>query len=319
MPQPSPTDVHVDAPLTNISIAYGQDQANFIAGKVFPAVPVDKQSDKYFTYDKDDWFRDEAQKRAPASESAGGGFGVQTDSYLADVWAWHKDVDEQTRANADSPISVDADAARFCMDVLLIRREREWVSTYFGLNIWATDVVAGTDFTAWDDAASDPEQDVQVGVKTILKSTGRKVSDMTVGFATHQALKRHPLIKDRFKYTSSDSITAAMLANFFEVANYHVAEAVYSSTNEDAATSTMVFAAGENCLLSFAPPSPSLLTPSAGYNFIWTGLTGLNNLGIRTKTIPMPLKEADRIECEMAFDMKAVSTDLGYFLSATAT
>ena len=64
MPQPSLNQVHVDAILTNISVAYMQKAENFIADKVFPAVPVDKKSNLFFKYNKNDWFRDEAKKRA---------------------------------------------------------------------------------------------------------------------------------------------------------------------------------------------------------------------------------------------------------------
>ena len=44
MPSPTPRDVHVDAALTNISIAYKQSDDAFVAEKVFPVVPVGKQS-----------------------------------------------------------------------------------------------------------------------------------------------------------------------------------------------------------------------------------------------------------------------------------
>ena len=40
MPQPTSSDVHVDAILTNISVAYIQQQGAFIANRVFPSVPV---------------------------------------------------------------------------------------------------------------------------------------------------------------------------------------------------------------------------------------------------------------------------------------
>ncbi|NBO09074.1 MAG: hypothetical protein EBV30_06965, partial [Actinobacteria bacterium] len=68
MAQPTSGDVHVDAILTNISVAYIQEQAAYVASRIFPTVPVEKQSDKYFIYTKGDWFRDEAQLRAPATE-----------------------------------------------------------------------------------------------------------------------------------------------------------------------------------------------------------------------------------------------------------
>ncbi len=45
---PTQTDVHVNQPLTNISVAFMQSDAGFVARKVFPVVPVAKQSDRYY-------------------------------------------------------------------------------------------------------------------------------------------------------------------------------------------------------------------------------------------------------------------------------
>jgi hypothetical protein len=110
MAQPTLTSVHVNRPLTNISQAYMQDNDDYIAGKIFPMVPVQKQSDSYFIYTKDDWFRSVAQLRGPGTESAGGGYPLTTATYYAPVYAVHKDVDEQVRANSDDPLNADRDA-----------------------------------------------------------------------------------------------------------------------------------------------------------------------------------------------------------------
>jgi hypothetical protein len=75
---PTAGDVHVNHFLSDLSVAYIQKQSSFIADKVFPVVPVEHQSDRYPVYNKDDWFRDEAQERAPGTESAGGGYEVDT-------------------------------------------------------------------------------------------------------------------------------------------------------------------------------------------------------------------------------------------------
>ena len=64
MPQPTTGDVHVDAILTNMSIAYMQEAYAFVAGKVFPTVPVSKQSDKFFTSTQADFIRDQVELRA---------------------------------------------------------------------------------------------------------------------------------------------------------------------------------------------------------------------------------------------------------------
>src|SRR5512144_1987146 len=99
MPQPTQGAVHVDSVLTNISVAYMNATSNFIASQVFPVVTVPKQTDVYFTYTKADWFRDEARLRADSTESAGSGYGLSTASYSCDVFALHKDIGDQVRAN----------------------------------------------------------------------------------------------------------------------------------------------------------------------------------------------------------------------------
>src|SRR5262245_11003573 len=209
MPQPTPQAVHVDAPLTNISVAYIQSQDDFIADKVFPPVPVEKQSDVFFKYRKNDWFRDEAQQRAPATESAGGGYNLDTDSYVCQVYAYHKDVDPQTRANADTPLDMDRDATTFVTQKLLLRRELQWVTDFFGASIWGTD---STPANLWSDfAASDPISDVRTGKKTILSTTGFEPNTLVLGYEVMNKLIDHPDIVDRIKYGSSSADNPAIV------------------------------------------------------------------------------------------------------------
>ena len=65
MSLPTGSDVHVDVPLTNISLAYMQSEENFISTKVFPFIPTAKQSNKYYIYDRADFNRDQAAVRGP--------------------------------------------------------------------------------------------------------------------------------------------------------------------------------------------------------------------------------------------------------------
>ncbi len=315
MPQPTVSDVHVDAALSDISIAFLQDETKYVAGRVFPPVPVDHRTDKYHVWEKNDFLRDEAEVRPPATESAGGGITLTQDSYSCDVFAFHKDIDAQVRANADPAVDLERTATLYVTQVMLTRRERQFADDYFKLGVWTTDVVGATDFAKWTDATSDPEKDVADGVKSILKLTGFKPNVLLVGFDVHQALKRHPLIKDRYKHTSAESITADMIARFLEIDRYMVSEAIFA-TNVEGGTKAYDFHLGSDAMLVFANPTPGLMMPSAGYNFVWRGLTGMNDLGVAIANIPVPLKKADRIEGEFAFDMKVVSKELGYFFSA---
>ncbi len=316
MPQPTSSDVHVDAILTNISVAYIQQQGAFIANRVFPSVPVEKQSDKYFTYTKGDWFRDEAALRAPATESVGSGYSLSTATYSTDVYAFHKDVDDQVRANADNPINPDRDATEFVTQRMLLRQEIDWNTSYFTTGVWDTDVVGGTNFTKWSNyTSSDPIEDVETGKATILTSTGFLPNTLVLGYDAFRQLRNHPDIIDRIKYTSSEVPTEGVLARMFGVDRVLVARAIKNSGAEGAAVS-MTTVHGKNAALYYVAPSPGLLTPSAGYQFGWRGVSDGMGQNIGISRFRIPELRADRIEAQMAWDYKVVASDLGYFFSA---
>jgi len=319
MPQPNINSVHVDAILTNISVAYLQNQDNFIADKVFPVVPVDKKSDKYFTYTKNDWFRDEAQRRADGTESAGSGYNLSTGTYSADVWAFHKDVGDQTVANADAPLNPLREATEFVTRRLLLRKEIQFVSDFFTTGVWADDVtgVAGAPSSGetkqWSDySSSDPINDIEAGKSEILSSTGMEANTLVLGYEVFRQLKNHPDLVDRIKYTSSQTITEDMLARMFDLDRVLVAKAV-KATNNEGASDAYSFAYGKSALLCHTASAPGLLTPSAGYTFSWTGVSGGIGSTIGVSSFRMESLKAERVEAEMAFENKVIGADLGYF------
>ena len=208
--QPSRSDVHINAPLTNISIAFMQDQTNFVAARVFPNIPVSKQSDAFFTYDRGAFNRDEMEKRAPATESAGGSYQIANDNYFADEYAYHKDVPEPIRANADSPISLDREATEFVTLKGLIKREVTWVSEFFPTvhvpgttwtfsldgNATRSTTVDPTDpannqVVFWSTASSTPIEDVRFMKRTVLQNTGFMPNIITLGREVFDVLVDH--------------------------------------------------------------------------------------------------------------------------------
>src|SRR5690349_685712 len=123
MPQPTASDVHVNRPLTQFSVAYVQSTDRFIATQVFPNIGVEKQSDLFFTYPKGYWFRSEARRRAPGTSTPGIGSTRSTGNYYAPVYGVHEDVDDQIRANTDAPLDADRDAAILVTQNMLIKRD----------------------------------------------------------------------------------------------------------------------------------------------------------------------------------------------------
>lgn len=312
MPQPTPSDAHVNAPLTNISVAYVQGSETFGAHRVFPIVPVEKQSDLYYLFSKEDFLRDEAAQRAPGTESAGGGFNLSTDNYSAVVEAFHKDVDDQLRANADSVLRLDMAATQFVTQKMLIRRERRWISSFFGAGIWGTDITPGTLWSV--SATANPLGDIETGKLAIQEATGFRPNKLVITPRVLSALRQTAQVRDQHKYTTAASITVEMLARFFDIDEIIVLGGVYTSSLEGAASPTTAFMGGKHALLCYAPAAPSLMEPSAGYTFAWSGFVGAQD-GIRMKKFRMEHLSSDRIEGEMAYDMKKVAASLGYFFS----
>lgn len=316
MPQPTASSVMVDALLTNISVAYIQQAEDFIAAKVFPQVPVDKQTGKYATYTKNDWFRDEAQRRGPSTESAGSGYNTSNASYACDVFALHKDISDMIRANAQTPFNMDRDATAFITQRILLKQEIQFAADAFAASIWGTDSTPGN---LWSDfTASDPISDIAVGKRTILGNTGMLPNTMVLGYQVWEKIQNHPDFIDRLATTNDKVLTEEIFARLIGVKRVLVAKAV-KATNVEGETAAYSFVHGKHALLCYVEPSPSLLMPSAGYTFVWQGVSQGMGQNIGIKSIPMPWLESTRVEGQVAFDNKIVATDLGYFFNGAVS
>lgn len=318
---PTKAQAHIDKALTNISVAYMQDESAFIADSVFPKIPVKKQSDVYFIYNKGDMFRDEAQVRGTATESVGGEYGVEaSDPYYCKVWAFHKDVTEQDRANYDEPLNCDQDATDFVSQKMLIKREVTWASKYFKSGIWTTEITGVASAPGANQAikfnvpASDPITVVTNEAVNMASKTGYKPNTIVVSPRVFYALKNHEDILDRIKYTQKGIVTTDLLCTLFEVDNFYVAWAVVNDANQGAADN-INFIMGNHMLLCYVNPKPAIKKPSAGYVFTWTGLEGAGAYGNRVVRLPMDMLGlgTERIEGEIAFDAKIIAQDLGVF------
>lgn len=330
MTLPTSSDVHVDAALTNISVAFIQDASHFVAGQVFPTVPVSKQSDKYFTINRGDFNRDEAQVRAPGTETAGGGYRLDnTPSYFCDVHGFHQDIPDQVAANADAALDLEWQATMYVTTKLLIQREVNWAATYFAGGLWDNDydgvsATPGTnETTQWSDTTSgDPIGDIRAARTTVLGNTGFEPNTLVVGQEVYDAIVDHPDIVDRVKYSGGVGngnpamVNGQTLAALFDLDRVLVSKSI-KNTAAEGATETSAFIGGKKALLVYTPRVPGLMTPAAGYTFTWRNyLSAANDQGIAISRFDgesMQLKRSIRIEGECAYDQKLVSAELGYF------
>ena len=329
MPLLTPSQVHIDAPLTNLTLAYAQSQDAFVAGKVFPVVGVDKQSDKYYIYSRQEMNRTgDVKKLAPRTEVERIGMSVSNDNYFADVYGLGMDFDEQTLANEDAALDIRAAGAQTLTMRMLVHREEQFVTNFFSDNIWTSKYtgVASTPSTneviQWSDfTSSDPIINVTDAATTMqLASGGFRPNTMVVGRQVHDALINHPDILGRLNggatVDNTALVTKAKLAEIFEVENYYVMDSVKNIAVEGAAESNQ-FIGGKSALLTYTPSTAGLMTPAAGLTFAWNSVPGVNNLGITVESFSDDaLKRqqiAEMIQVKMSYDMKVTAPELGFF------
>jgi hypothetical protein len=320
MPQLTRSDVHVDRPLTLISDATLQDMTTYVNDKVFPVVPSVKQSDLYFHYPREYWFQTAATKVAPASETPGSGWHVSTMKFFCEEYGLHVDIADQIRQSEDDPIDMNRDATEFITQHLALRREKDFITRFMSPGVWgglvttnSAGILASEDFSPsvnWTNANSNPMVDVSKLISGVRRTTSKRINTMVVADDVNEALKQHPMVLDRIKYTETGIVTEDLLARLFGVDKYLVASAVENIAQEGNA-GVFDFLVGGKMLLTYSQPSPGILKPSAGYTFAWTGQYGSSANGMRMKNIRMEAIEADRVEGKMAYDQHLVSPDLG--------
>jgi hypothetical protein len=337
MPSPTLSDIHVNRPLSQISVAYLQQDRNFVADRVFPIVPVPFKSDRYYTYHRDAWFRSDATERAPGTESAGTGWTLDNNStYSCRVYAEHTDISEQIYANADSVLNMDRDGTMLITKQLQILKESIFITNFFGTGLWtgngASDMTGVTaspganQFLRWDQAGSTPIEDVQTQILNVAQLTGYRPNKLVIGPYVWKALRNNAEIIDRVKYVQKGFLTEANLAEAFGVDEVLVPMATQNTAVEPAAptlngsTLSMSFMYPKSALLVYAAPNPGLMQPSGGYTFAWTGLMPFAGGGhVTVSKFYLNWLKAWRLECEMAMDLKQIASDMGVFFTTAVS
>lgn len=314
---------HIDRALTNMSVAYMQGADAFIADKVFPIVNVNKQSDVYFEYSKADMFRNEVQERGRGAESAGGNWNVKVaDPYYCRKYAYHYDITQEEKVNYDKPLDVDRDTTEWLAHKMLLKRECDFTEKFFKTGVWHKDITAdGNTIKKWSDQTSDPVQMVNNEMLAMAENTGLKPNFAIMSPDVFYALKNHEAIMDRIKYTQKGIVTVDLIASLFEVDKIFIPWGVYNSEAQtpgyDDQTISMNFLYKGAMLLGYRATRASLKQATAGYIFAWTGLEGASAYGSRMVRIKMDQLGlgTERLEMEMAYDMKVISKDCGTFFT----
>ncbi len=307
MAKPTYQQIHTDVPLTNISIAY--TPGTFIAPNVFPMVPVQKISNKYFIYTKSDWLRREASTRAPGTRSARGDYGLTTSNYVCIEYGMGKGVPDEIVDNADDPLKPLVEATQWVTNQIMLEQEANVAGIAFGTG-WST---SATPSTLWSNDTSDPLGDIETGMNTVVGTIGQVANTGVIGRGLWRYLKNHPDIVDRIKYGATPGspavVTLQAIAALAGLDSIQVGLAI-NDTAQEGATSTIAYLWGNHLLLEYVTAGPSLMTPSAGYLFTY-----------QNRVISRFREEQERqdvVEAIQSWVAVLTAADAGYFIKSAA-
>jgi len=309
------SEVHVDQALTNVSIAYAQDQNSFVASRIFNSINTSQLSNKYHVFDKDQWLRSEAGLRATGAPTRGANFTMSTGTFSCQQYGVHMDVDDYVAANADAGVDILTSATQYVTEKLLQKRDEVFAAAAFTTSTWTGSTTGGdiTPGTKWSASGGTPIKDIQTQQDAVHAKTGRKPNVLLLGKDVYTALRDSDDILDRVKYSERGIVTTDLMASLFGVDEVIVAGTILNSAAEGATAvyTSPVFTA-DDALLIYRPQNPGLLTPAAGYMFSFTGVAGADQYeGLRTLRYRMDQNHSERIEALSAFDFKVTGADLG--------
>lgn len=254
--------------LTDAMVRYRND--NFIAEQVFPVLPVTKEQDYIFVFDKENLRAPKNSQRGLYDRAERVDYGLSQVAMPTLVErALEQPVSWKVKNQAQDPLRPEISATNNLTEKLAIEKEVA-LATYLAAtaNVTQNTTLSGT--SQWSDYVnSHPLIAVQVAADTILQNSLKKANVAVMGRQVYSQLINHPDVTDRIKYTArADQATiAGALADLLGVDRVYIGTAGYNTAVEGQ-TDSVSFIWPKIFVLMYVAPIPAIETVSAGYHLI---------------------------------------------------
>lgn len=315
--------------LSNMALNYFQSFNNYFARGIFPIVRVRLSADNYVRWSLEDLLRNNWQLKPAYGKVTPTVIGEDTDTYAVKVYQDIRGIDEirETDISRRQGPSEFNNTRQWLTKVIAeganIKQDIDFANKFFRSGVWANEwtgvdntTPGGNEFIKWNNDNSDPITFVADRALEMLEKTGRKPNRMAMGANVMNALRKHPAILDRIKYGGTSANPAQVnvnaLKSLFEMSHLTVMQSIHNPSNLGNEADMQFIADPNAILLAYAPETPSLREPSAGYIFQWDML-GDGQI--------MPVFQfkgeggthSEFVEGLMAYDMKKTADDLAVF------
>jgi len=302
---PTVGSVHVSAALSNIAIKYKAPE--LVAEKVAPVIPVKKENDRYYVFDREE-LRDMDSLRAAGAEANEVSWDITNESYAAEEYALKYLIPDRVIANADPPIRMKATTTE---------KLTRWIKLGYEKRVQQIAQSTGTvtnnatPATKWDAASGqDPESDIDTAKTSIRRTAGTNPNCIMMSDPSWKALRRW--LKDHATVNLSyrDMLTIDGPPPTLFGLNLIVAGGIENTSDEGQADNiTDIW--NDNVLVYYRESAPSIQALS----FMYT----LRARNFRVKTWREEIRDGEFIEASVIQDEVAVAADAAYLITDVLT
>ena len=316
--------------LTNMAMGYFQSLDNRPHKALFPYLPVQLSTAAYYIWSKEDLLRDNVRRKPQFGKVDPAVISHDMGTYECKVDQIILGIDQimqldYNRTNAPAIVRAESAKSRTIAQQMAIHNDIIFANEFFKSGAWndewtgktASASESANEFIKFSDANSQPIQFFRKRI-TDMQKKGRKANKLGLGVNTYEALINHPDILGRVEgMGSSDNpaqVNEIVLAKLFGLEKVVVFDSI-ANNSEVGQKEDMNFICDENgALLVYAPNSPSVEEPSAGYTFTWDMLGDGQYMPVLRGEGEFGT-HSEFIEGLLAVDMKKTADDLGMFFA----
>lgn len=269
MPQMNTAQIRVIDPVL-ATIAQGFRHPELVGHALFPRVPVQVSGGQILEFGKES-FKLYSARRAPGSATRRIQFGYLGKSFalVQDALEAPVPIEHQRDASRIPGVDLGQRAVNTAMRSLSLTLENDQAQLATAAGSYdSAHKVALTGNDKWSDHTnSDPTAHIETGREAVRASVGIYPNTLVLSAQAFKAVKHHPKIVERFKYTGRDTLSTDLLASLWEIERVVIGRAVVS---DDAGSLSDVW--GNNAILAYVPTASSgPEDPSYGYTYTMDG------------------------------------------------
>jgi hypothetical protein len=254
----------IDPILTTFVRGYSNNE--YVGSLLFPEVDVDAAGGQVIEFGKESFLLIDTQ-RAPGGATKRIEFGYLGKPFACENHALEAVVPDEVGRDAKVVPGIDLgkEAVGLVFDSMQLKLEYQRAKIARDPAQYAASNKAALSGTAlWSATTSTPRDDVQAARAAIRAATGKYPNVMILPPGAIWKLDKHPDVRERLKYTSKDSVTAEMLAKYFDMEVVVEGNAIYANQMNG----QLLDVWGNDVVLAFVPKNfRSQRAPSYGYTY----------------------------------------------------